>query len=98
MLRSGYCSDPVIINTLGAAATAGLYYLSPATAGKATKLPGWDVRIPCINYYGNGKFSFVPFSSSYVGQGESVVRAVYSSNLDVNTSAYGNVVVNQKPY
>ena len=98
MLRSGYCSDSHIVDTLGVGAQAGLYYLSPQTAGKATKLPGWDVRIPCINYYGNGKFAFMPFNSSYVGQGQPVIRRVLSNNLTVTTGNYGSVVIDQNPY
>lgn len=98
MLRAGYCSDSIIQFTLGDTASAGLYYLSQSNSGKATKAPGWDVRIPCISYYGNNQFSFMPFVSSYIGQGAPVVRKINSTTLQVSDSNYGQVTVQQKPY
>lgn len=57
LLRNGYYEDPVIEATLGNAASAGQYFLSPTNPGKAVKDPGWNMRQPCISYYGDGKFS-----------------------------------------
>lgn len=57
ILRSGYYQSSIIQATLGTGAEAGIYYLSPQTAGKATKTPGWNLRQPCLSYYGDGKFS-----------------------------------------
>ena len=57
ILRSGYYQSDVILGTLGTGAQAGIYYLSPTNAGKATMTPGWNMRQPCLSYYGDGKFS-----------------------------------------
>ena len=59
ILRSGYYESRVITATIGVGAQAGLYYLSPSVAGKATLQPGWNMRQPCISYYGDGKFSML---------------------------------------
>ena len=61
LLRSGYYkSSDIITNTIqDPLKKAGLYYLSPTTAGKATRQPGWSMRQPCISYYGDGKFSMI---------------------------------------
>lgn len=57
LLRSGYYQSPAITHTVGVGAAAGIYYLSPQHAGKATKSPGWNLRQPCLSYYGDGKFA-----------------------------------------
>lgn len=59
LLRNGYYESTSILNTIGVGAGAGLYFLSPSKAGKATKDPGWNMRQPCISYYGDGKFSLI---------------------------------------
>lgn len=56
-MRSGYYESAAITATIGTGAEAGIYYLSPTNAGKATKTPGWNLRQPCLSYYGDGKFS-----------------------------------------
>lgn len=57
LLRNGYYQDTVIQATLGNGALPGQYFLSPDNPGKATLDPGWNLRQPCISYYGDGKFS-----------------------------------------
>lgn len=59
ILKQGYYQSNAIISTIGTGASAGMYYLSPQTTGKATKDPGWNMRQPCISYYGDGKFSML---------------------------------------
>lgn len=59
ILKQGYYESNAIISTIGTGASAGMYFLSPQTAGKATKDPGWNMRQPCISYYGDGKFSML---------------------------------------
>lgn len=57
LLRNGYFKDDLIQITLGNDALPGQYFLSPTDPGKATADPGWNLRQPCISYYGDGKFS-----------------------------------------
>ena len=63
ILRNGYYSSTAIKNTLGVDSESepelGIYYLSSATSGKATRDPGWNMRQPCISYYGGNAFSLV---------------------------------------
>lgn len=59
ILKQGYYQSNAVISTIGTGASAGMYFLSPQTAGKATKDPGWNMRQPCISYYGDGKFSML---------------------------------------
>lgn len=59
LLKSGYYQSDIILNTVGTGAKAGIYFLSPTNAGKATLQPGWNMRQPCISYYGDGKFSML---------------------------------------
>lgn len=62
MLCGGYYEDAAVIQScLGAEATAGVYYLSPTTAGKATLDTHGLLRQPVLSYYGNGKFSLSLF-------------------------------------
>lgn len=62
LLRGGYYkSDTVADNCLGSDATAGTYYLSTTTAGKATKDTNGLLRQPVLSYYGDGMFSLTLF-------------------------------------
>lgn len=70
MLCGGYYEDvdenthdagAIIQNCLGVNAAAGIYYLSPYTAGKATQDTDGLLRQPVLSYYGNGKFSLSLF-------------------------------------
>lgn len=62
LLQGGYYnSSSCAAGCLGASATAGTYYLSPTTAGKAVKDPGAHLRQPVLTYYGDGKFSLALF-------------------------------------
>lgn len=93
MLRSGYYESAAVLGAIGTGAAAGIYYLSTTTAGKATATPGWEVRLPCISYYGDGKFTMISNYYAHIGDGQSVVRSISSSNLNV-TSSNGNVAIN----
>ena len=61
LLRQGlYISNAVVQAVLGkVGANPGIYYLSPTDKGKAVSQPGWNMRQPCISYYGDGKFSMM---------------------------------------
>lgn len=62
MLCGGYWEDLSIANVcLGQNASAGIYYLSPVTAGKATQNTYGHLRQPVLSYYGAGKFSLSIF-------------------------------------
>lgn len=62
LLRGGfYTKNTVADNCLGTNATAGTYYLSTTTAGKATKDTDGLLRQPVLSYYGNGMFSLTLF-------------------------------------
>lgn len=93
MLRSGYYESAVVQGAIGTGASAGIYYLSTTTAGKATATPGWEVRLPCISYYGAGKFTMISNYYAHIGDGDSVVRSINSTTLSV-ASSNGTVVIN----
>lgn len=58
ILRQGYYENSIIASTLQSSqAQPGLYYLSAVNPGKAVLDPAWNMRQPCISYYGNNKFS-----------------------------------------
>jgi hypothetical protein len=58
MLVGGYYESSAVTQyCLGSSATAGTYYLSPTTAGKAVSDPNGHLRQPLISYYGSGKFT-----------------------------------------
>lgn len=62
MLRGGYWEDAdVISGCLGDTATAGMYYLSPTSAGHAISDPGGHLRQGSLMYHGNGAFSMSLF-------------------------------------
>ena len=93
MLRSGYYESSAVLGAIGTGAAAGIYYLSTTTAGKATATPGWEVRLPCISYYGDGKFTMISNYYAHIGDGDSVVRDINSSTLNV-TNSNGAVTIN----
>ena len=57
LIGGKYSSKECADSCLGENAAPGTYYLSPATAGKATNNPGASLRQPLITYWGNGVFS-----------------------------------------
>ena len=94
MLRSGYYVSDVVLGAIGVGAQAGTYYLSTETAGKATATPGWEVRLPVISYYGDGKFTMISNYYAHIGDGDSVVRSIRSASLQVSNSS-GAVTIEQ---
>lgn len=62
MLTGGYWESATLAAAcLGGSATAGTYYLSPETPGKAAKNTNGHLQQPVLSYYGNGKFSLSLF-------------------------------------
>lgn len=62
LLCGGYFHSEVVASLcLGDSATAGTYFLSPFTAGKAVKNPGNKLRQPVLSYHGNGEFTLSLF-------------------------------------
>lgn len=60
LLRCGYYQGFSLDGSIQESSdTAGLYYLSPRVAGKITKNPGWNMRQPCISFYGADRFSMI---------------------------------------
>ena len=93
ILKNGYCESSVIASTIGAGAQAGLYYLSASDSGKATRTPGWDVRLPVISYYGDGKFSVISNYFGHIGDGDAVIRHLQSQTLEIGSNSDGVVAV-----
>lgn len=95
ILKSGYyqASDSLIASTIGVCAQAGLYYLSPTAAGKATLTPGWNVRLPVISYYGDGKFSVISNYFGHIGDGDAVIRHLQSQTLAIGSNSDGVVAI-----
>lgn len=56
-----YSSRDAVSYCLGVDAQAGVYYLSPSNAGKATRDPGGHLRQGVLSYYGNSTFSLSLF-------------------------------------
>ena len=93
ILKNGYCESSVIASTIGVGAQAGLYYLSASDSGKATPTPGWDVRLPVISYYGDGKFSVISNYFGHIGDGDAVIRQLQSQTLEIGSNSNGVVAI-----
>lgn len=100
LLKYGYyVSGSIIQAVLGVGAISGLYYLSSQTAGKAILNPTGNLKIPCINYYGNGRFTVLPVDLGVQTlESDSIVRDIYSQTLQVNKQLSGivNIELPQK--
>lgn len=104
ILKQGYYQSNIITNTIGTGAFAGVYFLSPEKAGKATLNPGWNMRQPCISYYGDGKFSMLTnylahdnHHHSYAKLQERIVynSVVYKDQDPVSGTYYWNAPVSR---
>lgn len=65
MLCGGYWEDSTLVNTCledeSTPRPPGIYYLSPVTAGKATRNTYGHLRQPVLSYYGAGKMNLSIF-------------------------------------
>ena len=61
LLCGGYWEDSVAVSNCTSSGSAGVYYLSPITAGRAVKDTNGHLRQPVLSYYGAGKFSLSLF-------------------------------------
>lgn len=103
LLRYGYFeeSSGIIDAVLGVGAVSGLYYLSSSTAGKATKTPSGNLKVPCINYYGkdNGKSKFSVLAvdqGTQILESDSIVRDIVSQTIQVTKGTRGKVTLELK--
>lgn len=93
MLCGGYWeSSAVVQSCLGTNATAGTYYLSPYTAGKAVLSPNGHLRQPVLSYYGNGKFNLNMFYMAHDNHfhGSAVLVQAWESASSVSATPPAN--------
>lgn len=98
LLKYGYyVSGSIIQAVLGVGAITtdkGLYYLSSSDSGTATLYPQGNLKVPCLNYYGNGAFSVLPVDLGVqIFESDSIVRDIQSQTLQINKQLNGVIQI-----